>query len=570
MQTLPRVLTFAVCMAVATPAASAVYYVDFVHGNDSNSGTGAASAWKHAPGDAAAKGTPASIKLNPGDTVRFRAGVSYRGSIALKHGGAAGKPIIWSGMGWGSGRAIIDGADPVTSTINCPSKAACGNAANWQKLKLVTFTPPAIKEIVFYDQKGQLFLSQYPAAKEPFWNDNLDHMAVTPVGSVAAIESGRLTHRLLAAQAAKAGPGAQLMFWISGNQLALRKVQSVSGSNIHFTPDGLKLYRDRPGRVALLGSANAVTTPGSFAVIAPGKAVVYPRSGGGALMVGTGRAGIDLQGKSHIVIEGFHFARGTADRGWNAQGIGVDNTRSLWGYNWVIENNTFGPAVLGHGRGVISINYLDGAIIRNNEIDSIQVGSGVRVAGSVRNLQVLDNRMRRIARTAIYFGGIAGGTVRGNILHEMQGIHGNAMSFYLANQNITVENNCVFNSTRPITFHGDDKLTHNNLVFRKNILIGTPDSSSALTSWGSRTQGVTVVDNIALGAKFGIRLMEGDAGVTVRNNLVSGLNFPKPAPASWNVADNTTASFADHANMELAPDYCQAAHAGSMLKTGAR
>jgi len=555
-------------MAAAAPAAAAVYYVDFANGNDGNSGTATSSAWRRAPGDPAATGIPANIKLNPGDVVRFRGGVHYRGSISLKHSGVSGKAITWSGTGWGTGRAIIDGADAVTSTVNCPSKGACGNAANWQKLKLVTFKQPVVKEIMFYDQKGQLFPSQYPAIKDPFWNDNLDHMAVTPLSSVAAIESGRLEHRVLAAQAAKAGPHAKLLFWISGNQLASRQIDSVSGANIYFKPNGLKLYKDRPGRVALVGSANAVTAPGSFAVIAPGKAVVYPRSGGGAFSVGNGRAGIDIRGQSHIVIQGFHFANGTGDTPFSGQGIAINNSRGVWGYNWVIENNKFGPAVLRHGRGTISINYSDGAIVRNNEISSIQVGSGVRVAGKVRNLQVLDNSLQRVSRTGIYFGGVVDGVVRGNNLREMQGVHGNAMSFYLANQNILIENNCVYNSTRPITFHGDNKLTHNNLVFRNNILIGTGDSSSAITSWGSRTQGVTIADNVTLGAKFGVRLVAGDAKVSVRNNLVSGFNFPKPAPSSWEVTGNVTTPFSERQNMELTPEYCSAQGTKTLLQTG--
>ena len=59
---------------VRTPVAG-TYFVDFDSGSDSNDGGTQASAWKHAPGDAAATGTASSVLLKPGDVVLFKGDV---------------------------------------------------------------------------------------------------------------------------------------------------------------------------------------------------------------------------------------------------------------------------------------------------------------------------------------------------------------------------------------------------------------------------------------------------------------------------------------------------------------
>jgi hypothetical protein len=90
----------------------ATYYVDFAMGSDSQTGTSPTSAWKHAPGDPAAKGVPANSTLLPGDTVVFQGGVVYNGTIILDWSGLPGEPITYSGDSantFGTGRAIIDG-----------------------------------------------------------------------------------------------------------------------------------------------------------------------------------------------------------------------------------------------------------------------------------------------------------------------------------------------------------------------------------------------------------------------------------------------------------------------------
>jgi hypothetical protein len=98
--------------SVVCCAGADTYYVDFDGGADANDGKSQATAWKHCPGDANAVSKPREMVLNPGDTVRFKGGVRYRGTIHLVYDGAPGEPVTYDGnslASWGRGQAVIDG-----------------------------------------------------------------------------------------------------------------------------------------------------------------------------------------------------------------------------------------------------------------------------------------------------------------------------------------------------------------------------------------------------------------------------------------------------------------------------
>lgn len=565
-------VTASVALLFASTAASAaVYYVDYENGEDANSGKSQSAAWKHAPGDLQATGVPAGMELVGGDIVRFRAGIAYRGSIRLKYSGTDAEPITYTGRGWGTGRAIIDGADPVTSTVDCPSQAACGGAENWANLKLVTFDKPETSLLSLFDRTGPLYEAQYPAASHPFWYDEISSYVVTPRADAAKIETGRLEN---AALAARARPGAALSFWVSGNLVARRTITSVSGNTIFFDPGNLKLYKDRDGRVALAGSPASLSQRGTYAIIGDGQAVVLPRTNGGDISVGSGRYGIDTYSRSNIAITGFHFARGAGASGAPSEGVAIRNSRYTMAKNWAIRDNLFGPAVLMNGRGTISLAYVDGADVSGNRFDTLQGGSGLRAGANVRNLAFTGNQIYRVGRTGFYLGGVVDATVKNNIVHDIRGVHGNAMSFYLTNRNITVENNCIYDSDRPITFHGDGKgaaSVVNNLIFRNNILIGSEDSVAAISSWGSNTRKVSITGNIAIGGNAGIRLHSSDKDVRVADNRTSGITTQGTTPAAWEITGNSTDSEPEDARGALLrPLQCSMAGPDGRLMVDAR
>jgi hypothetical protein len=121
-------------LVAATPVGAATYYVDFASGSDRASGLSPAEAWKRAPGDSRAGAGPRSIRLQPGDTILFRGGVDYRGTIVVRASGTAEAPIRYVGDGWGTPQAILDGSEPVAEVRPCRSSRDCGGDPDWEGL----------------------------------------------------------------------------------------------------------------------------------------------------------------------------------------------------------------------------------------------------------------------------------------------------------------------------------------------------------------------------------------------------------------------------------------------------
>jgi parallel beta-helix repeat protein len=517
----------------------ATYYVDFTAGNDANSGTSSASPWKRAPGDPLAIGAAAAAVLRGGDTVRFKGGTSYRGSIKLRFSGAPGNPITYSGLGFGTGNALIDGAERVTTAVTCPSQLACGGAPNWASLRLVTFTVPTTSYVKLYDAIGPLAEAIVPAMADPFFGDDIDSYAVVPRSAASALAAGRLTNATLAA-AALGQPQARLSLWVKPNKVIERTIFSISGSTIYFDPTDVVPYTDRDGRAAIVGSVKGLTKPGGFTLLGPGVAVVYPRSGGGTrYFVGGGRSGIDLNGMANIAVSGFQFLRGTSAASSTREGIAITNIGAAPS-NIVIENNIFGPLSMRSGYGAIHLNDARNLTIRGNRFNDLQWASGIRLGDGVVGATITGNRLSRGGRTGIYMQGANSVTVSSNIVSGYGGVHGNAMSAYLGNRNVAFTGNCVFASARPITFHGDsDSVEPNDLRISGNILVADADASAAIQSWGKQTRTVAITGNLLLGPKFGAILNADDIGVSVTRNRTSGVTVSGGAqPGDWVVAQN--------------------------------
>jgi len=98
----------------------ATYYIDFVGGSDTSSGTSTSTPWKHCPGDANATGVADACTPAAGDSLIFKGGVQYDGAITLKSSGSVGNVITYDGNSagtWGTGKAIIDGGGTLSNLI---------------------------------------------------------------------------------------------------------------------------------------------------------------------------------------------------------------------------------------------------------------------------------------------------------------------------------------------------------------------------------------------------------------------------------------------------------------------
>ena len=533
-----------------------IYHVDFENGDDAAAGTKPSQPWKHAPGDANATGLAKSVKLNPGDIVRFKSGVRYRGYIQMPASGSPGKPITYDGLNYPSGRAILDGGEEMLETKPCQSRDRCGGHPNWQDMLVVVFDSPATQNVRIYDDvEGTLFEVQTPDEPDPFWSDELTSFATIPMAQAAQVAQGKIVDAGLAA-AAHAAPFGRLLIWVQGNAVLEREILSVSGNTITFDATGVVPYTDRDGRAAVLGSIPALSRRGQYARIGTGLAIIYPREGSKKFYVGSGRAFFNIAGKSNIRITGFQFEHGTSAPKAIRDGIGIANYQGS-ADNLLVDNNYFYSFSMRSGYGVMHLVQGNGITVRNNVVDQIHAGSGFRFGSKTDNLLVEKNRLQNIGRTGIYFGGGKDGIARYNVMANMKGVHGNGMSFYRNNVNTQVVSNCVYATTRPLTFEGtNDASFVNDMTLSGNILISNDEGRSAIYSWGADMNTVLMENNVAIAPRAGIVIAGPNHAITIRYNLSNDISASEEADVT--IHDNIdTLDMGDIANYTLNPGHCE-------------
>lgn len=524
--------------APAAARSTAVYYVDFTHGNDDASGLTPATSWRHAPGDPQAGGKPAQTKLGPGDTVAFAAGVRYRGEIRVNGSGTPEAPITFTSQP--GDRAIIDGSD-VVDFAPCRSAAECGGVSAWRGSVRITFKTPATINSALFTEQGALFPGQAPNVEDIFYSDDTQFYLEA---SGTDLSAGRARLPKQTAAQLQATAGGSLALWVYGNQVVVRPITGIEGDAARFDPTGLRFYDDRPGRFAVLGRPDLVDRPGEFALLENGMAAVATLpTGSTRVSVARGRGGIDLNGASNIVVRGLSFENMADDGASIRTGVAIGNfARPVSGVT--IEKNNFANFRMPKGQGPVTIRYGSNLVIKGNAIQGVALGSGIRLSRGA-DVTIAENEIRRVGRTGVMLMDVKGATVSGNVIRDVKGVHGNGMSVYLANENIRVVSNTVFEAYRPMTFHGSGKTgaVDNNIEISNNLFVAEPRSSAALSSWGNTTRGVRIEDNILLGGKVGILLSKEDQDVTVQDNLINGIAFKGEYPAGWKVGGNREVVF---------------------------
>ena len=182
-----KIAVFCLIVLVST-AGSATYYVDYDNGNDTRAGTSAQTAWQHSPADPAALGNAAVTTLAGGDMVLFKSDVIYRGCIRFPASGATGNPITYKGNGWGTGRAVMDGSELITTSwTKCASAADCGGNPHWQNI-YYTDLPDSISTIFtpIYENDQFMWVSQDPNPGDFFHFDRIEYFYPLPLADQTA------------------------------------------------------------------------------------------------------------------------------------------------------------------------------------------------------------------------------------------------------------------------------------------------------------------------------------------------------------------------------------------------
>ncbi len=222
-------LAAACLLLVGGPAWAATYYVDFDGGADANDGQAPDRAFQHSPGDSAATNLAASTALGPGDTIIFKGGVRYRGTInVLASSGAEGQPITFDGNtagAFGKGRAIIDGSEPLEGWKRASADQCRGNP-NWRNIWTTTVGPKAGLFTVNLCQGDRLLhIAQDPNLKDPFYQDDTKTFRTTVwpfPRTVSDIE-------IVAGEGTGGNPGRPYYLLLDGNLRSSAVVRPMDG-----------------------------------------------------------------------------------------------------------------------------------------------------------------------------------------------------------------------------------------------------------------------------------------------------------------------------------------------------
>ena len=524
---------------VTSPASR--YYVDFAGGSDSADGRSPAAAWKHAPGDPAATGNAAAVKLGAGDTVLLKGGVVYRGSIAIPASGEAGALITYQGDGWGAEKAVIDGSAAVTGAwTRCASAAELRGNPNFVK---VYWTPaPARYSFLAGTYEGSEFIypAQEPTPTDPFNYDRTDQLRVLPSkdASVSQTDTSITDPRYFTQADPAFYDGAYALVWHQPNVTRVYKIAGYDPGThtvYHEKVGGAGVYKNRDTFYAILNHPASLSGPGQYwHDEKKGRLYVWPLHGADPAKneygIAGGGTGIAAVNKHHLVIEGF-----------------------------VVQKFVFGIRA---GEGTVS-----DVEIRNNEVRSLKSNDRYAIHAGGTNLKVIGNRVtdcqravgilaggkdvlvkdnfvQRTSRQGIWFMGAEHCRITGNTVADIAGTHSNGISIYLYSKDCLVAGNKVLRTGSAFTYHGNGSgpPKAEGLTVYGNLFDG------ATNSWGREMNDVTIVNNTFLGPAnvggdpgkqvFVNNIVNaGGAGTVRSHNVYTALNWGQSPRYNWTLAE---------------------------------
>ncbi len=511
--------TDTVVITVTSPGGGTTYYTDFDSGSDNNNGTSTSTPWKHCPCDDNATGTAAATTLQAGDTVIFKGGVHYFGEIKLDVSGSSGDPIVFDGdtaQTWGSGKAVINGSDPLTGWTPCESAADCGGAANWQNMYETTLPSGSddVWVVNLFEGNTLLAVAQGPTPPDPFFYDNIS--AYNSVPQSDATTTSIKDSSFFTQSSSSAWDGAYVHVWVQGNQVYTVDVTSFNPSTdtIYFSTLSNPPYT----RYAMANSVLVLDAAGEYVVNeSSGEVYLWPHSGTSNITVSVRKNGFALNGKSYVTIQGFKIIKFSA--GFNDWGNGSGINNAVSGSNYVtIRNNE-----VAYNRGMSKCAGMDirygasNSTIENNYIHENLRSRGLLVSGS--NTTVANNLLQKNGGTGIYMGGASNMYIIGNTVLDHAGMHGNGMTAYQGCSNILYFGNTVRGGTNALTTQAANTITIAYNVLQTNI-------SNVLcvadwTSEGQHSPNLHYYNNVMI-HPGGNALYTGGTGLIVKNNIIDG------------------------------------------------
>jgi len=528
-------------MILPQSLSAADYFVDFNEGKDTNSGLTKDLPWKHAPGDQNANANPKNITLQPGDSVIFKGGIKYFGSIQLRDSGTIKNPITYSGSSWGADHATISGGKTInTSFHDCSSAVECGDNKYWQHLMYFKVPDKIHPFAPIYIDNRKYWPSRTRHQKDFFWFDEIDTYHSLDSTQAAKIFSKTIMNvpKYASAPSENAWGTPYLSVWVKGNNVILSKITNISESFDTITHEKSlegRLYDDRDTSFTFFNRPIDVDQQGEFSIDNKKKELIFYRynnqviSKGIVEVAGDGMAFENLQA-DNIIISGFRITNFFGDDNDYRSGLAYQqriSNKPKTGI--VIENNIVEGIASLTGNGVIELISGNNVLVKGNTISNNLKSSGIRT-GKIQDIVIKDNIINRIGRTGIRVMDTQRAIVKNNRISNIRGVHGNGMSFYLGNKNIFVEGNYVDNTQNALTFHGNNDVAHStNLFVLNNIFFGLT------AGWGHEMRDVVLAHNLFVdpsNKEKALILTNSNKNVHIFNNIIGG--WPaKALPENW-------------------------------------
>jgi len=503
--------------AQAQAQAPRIYYVDHAGGDDGNDGLSPTKAWKHAPGDASFRnGTARMFTLNAGDTVRFRGGVRYRGSLMPRAAGTADAKVMLDGSSWGAARAIFDGSDIAEGVRRCRSATECFDNPHWQNLWRADIPVTAEWNTTLFVNDTPMQVAQWPAVQAQDAS-NVNLFQAIPQAAYAQLLAGSIAHSLPPGMATGTPV---LALWNRPNEIGFTPDIRVTGSGLEFvgatwSSASFNPYPDRDNRFAIQNAPGQVNRPG-LSAISPkdGVAIFWPTASLAAprVALGTARTGINLARANHMVVRGFSFSN------FNAHAI-IQRSSNMGN---VIRDNSFRS--IAQTTAIWAVAARDFTIFRN-DFQNLSWSAGIKIDSTLGPVMIRCNRMTDVTKTAINFNNVGNATVRANTISGIKGNHANGISAYNDSRNVLIDGNIVKNAARPFTTHGARTMMHASgtpsVRVSNNIFLSSSDGGAGLTSYG-RTPDFVVMNNFLSGPRFGMKLAGTETGFVATGNRLVG------------------------------------------------
>lgn len=517
-------------LVLAGKILGATYYVDYSGGSDAAAGTSTGAAWKHCPGDANATGSAASASLLPGDTVNFKGGVVYRGSITLSASGSAGNQITYqTASGWGTGTAIISGADLLSQTwVVCTNSADCWNNANWSNIWHTTIPSGLTLWNRLFQDTEMLHIAQAPTPSDYF---NWDRVGEWYLADAVITRTNLISASVLVQADTNYYNGSWVGVWVQQNRTSLQPITSFSPTThaIGFTLASVNDPYTDPAyaQYTILNHPALIGTNGQYA-IRPDENRIYLWAKGNinpnTVTISTGGQLALFHGyQDYLTFNGLTLANTFADPITNNESeAGV--TISVGAYptvrSGVIATNCVfrdisSPQVGGH---VIYLYNGGGAMVRDNVFTNC-IARGIIISGGTNNI-ISNNVISHVDGTAIEVWFTSNTVVVANSIEWNTGLHANALTAYDGNNYVYFRKNKVRNSARPLTFQACTNLSVENNIFDGGGI-------GSVREWNGTMSGyVRFLNNTIINAGVAWPAIDnfGSAGATytLENNIIDG------------------------------------------------